>query len=313
MSLLQRALTTRPTRFERHKSLRSHSHYQSIALDAASHTINKGEFTLTIEFLEGEHCFGHRCVDLGPLSSSFRNSYDIVWVTYVCSSTTAIGTHGHNPFQEQRATDETLAQMRRLSEEQEVSEIRQIPGFDDFLKAKPFDAIQQAASEGPVIVLNHSKYRCDALIVLARENDPCVYVPLDEHFYADSINLHEELIRIRPEHGVGSSAYDEVLRRVMKTLWERVVSKIIQKFLELGIVEASRIWWCPISVLSAFPFHAAGPYKSWDASIKYLLDDYVSSYTPTLTSLMNARSALQIGCSLLLARSFLRPRKKERL
>ncbi|KAL5483490.1 hypothetical protein ACEPAI_8722 [Sanghuangporus weigelae] len=213
------------------------------------------------------------------------------------SNTSAVASRGHGLFQEQRATEETLSQVRRLSEEQEVliSDIRRIRGFEDFLRVKPFDAIRQAASEGPVIVLNHSKHRCDALIVLARENDPCVCISLDKDFYADSISLHEELIRIRRTRRVSSSAYDEVLRRVMKTLWERVVSKVVQKLIESGIEEGSRIRWCPTSVLSAFPFHAAGPYEGRDGSVKYFLDDYISSCTSTLTSLVNARSGHLLG------------------
>ncbi|KAL5492694.1 GSE1_4 [Sanghuangporus weigelae] len=172
-----------------------------------------------------------------------------------------------------------LVQMRLLHEEQEaiISEIRRMPGFENFLWAAPFRAIQQAASEGPVIVLNHSKYRCDALIVLSREDNPCVCVPLDENFYTDAIKLHGKLLQVRQEFGVASCEYDEIFRRVMKALWDRVVSKVIQKLKQLGVGEESRIWWCPTSVLSAFPFHAAGPYVGGDGSMKYLLDDYISS------------------------------------
>ncbi|KAL5532302.1 hypothetical protein ACEPAF_5871 [Sanghuangporus sanghuang] len=316
MSLLQRALTMRATLSEQHKFLCSHSRYQAHALDAASHAIGKDEFALAIEFLEQGRALlwsqmrGFRTpleqlseVD-GSLAERFEacNRHLEALITLSesrasGSSTSAIVSRGLGPFQDQRAIDATLAQVRRLSEEQEVliNDIRRIPGFEDFLMVKPFDTIRQAASEGPVVVLNHSNYRCDALIILARENDPCICIPLDKDFHADSNNLHEELIRIRRTLGVGSRAYDEVLRRVMKVLWERVVSKVVQKLTELGIEEGSRIWWCPTSVLSAFPFHAAGPYEGRDGGMKYLLDDYISSYTPTLTSLINARSGMRNG------------------
>lgn len=199
---------------------------------------------------------------------------------------------GHGASQGQLSIDERLAQMRRLSEEQEaiIKDIRRIPGFEGFLSSPSFGDLQQAAAEGPVIVLNHSQYGCDALIVLSREDDPCVCVPLDKDFYEDSGALHEEFVHIRKIFRVDSGAYDEVLRRVMKMLWDRVVSKVVRRLRELGIKEGSRIWWCPTSVLSAFPWHAAGPYQARDGTEKYLLDDYVSSYTPTLTSLIDARS-----------------------
>ncbi|KAL5525246.1 GSE1_5 [Sanghuangporus sanghuang] len=57
----------------------------------------------------------------------------------------------------------------------------------------------------------------------------------------------------------------------------------------------SRIWLCLTSVLSTLPFHAAGSYKDDDGNTKYLLDDYISSYTPTLKSLINARSGAHNG------------------
>ena len=44
-----------------------------------------------------------------------------------------------------------------------------------------------------------------------------------------------------------------------------------------------------------FPFHAAGPYQSENGDSKYLLDDYISSYTPTLTSLIASRTNVRAG------------------
>lgn len=206
----------------------------------------------------------------------------------------AIESNEYNRSAERRSPDEILAQVRRLSEEQEeiIDDVRRIPGCENFLRPVPFEVLRQAASEGPVIVLNHSVYRCDALIVLARE---VVHVPIDSDFYDNAIKLHDELIRTRLDSGEDSEQYDDILRRVMKALWDRVVSKIVDKFKELGIPDGSRIWWCPTSVLSAFPFHAAGPYQGTDSRMRYLLDDYISSYTPTLASLINARTGARNG------------------
>ncbi|KAL5478605.1 hypothetical protein ACEPAI_2790 [Sanghuangporus weigelae] len=299
MSLVQRALTIRPTLSEQHKFLCSDSRHQALPLDAVSHSIERGELTQAIEFLEQGRSLlwsqmrGFRTpleqlsgVD-GALAESFEN----------CNRRLEALITSSGAFRTQHLIDETLKQIRQLSEEQEslANDIRRIPGFETFLEASPFKTIQQAASEGPVIVLNHSKYRCDALIVLEREDDPCVCIPLDKDFYADAVDLREKLVQIRQTSGVGSSEYDEKLRRVMKTLWERVVSKVVSRLKELGINSGSRIWWCPASVLSALPFHAAGPYEGADGRARYLLDDYISSCTSTLTPLINARTGAQNG------------------
>ncbi|KAL5478259.1 hypothetical protein ACEPAI_2443 [Sanghuangporus weigelae] len=316
LSLLQRSLAIRPTLSEQHKFLCSDDRYQSLPLNAAAHAIDKGEIIQAVEFLEQGRALlwsqmrGFRTpleqlsgVDKA-LAERFENCNRCL-ETLITSSESGMAGSGrmaysileNGAFQKRNSIDEMLRQMRRLSEEQEsiINDIRRIPEFEAFLKTSPFDAIRQAASEGPVIVLNHSEYRCDTIIVLAREIDPCVCIPLDKDFYLDAIELREELIRVRQTSGVGSVEYDEVLRRVMTTLWERVVSKVIRKLKELGINEGSRIWWCPTSVLTAFPFHAAGPYEGANGRMRYLLDDYISSYTPTLASLINARSGAQNG------------------
>ncbi|OCB86658.1 TPR-like protein [Sanghuangporus baumii] len=208
------------------------------------------------------------------------------------SETDGGGSRAYDTLRGRNPVEQMFVEMRRLSEDQEaiINEIRQIPGFEGFLRSTSFDVLQQAASEGPVIILNLSEYRSDALIVLSSKDEPCVCVPLDQEFYSDSVELHKEFIRTRKEFKVGSKEYDEILRRVMKVLWDRVVSKVVEKLKGNGITEGSRIWWCPTSVLIAFPFHAAGPYTDVHGKMKYLLDDYISSYTPTLTSLINARS-----------------------
>ncbi|KAL5478989.1 hypothetical protein ACEPAI_2277 [Sanghuangporus weigelae] len=312
MSLLQRVLTIRPTLSAQHKLLSSDSYYQSLALDAAADSIDNNDFPQAIEFLEQGRAllWSQLRVIRTPQEQLSRSNKTLVERFERCncrlealiasseSSTFGSGQDGSvvravSTSQGQNSVDEMLVQMRQLHEEQEaiVTDIRQIPGFENFPRAAFFEVIQQAASEDPVIILNHSNYRCDALILLSRENNPCVCVPLDEDFYTDTAELHGELSQVRREFGVASREYDEILRRVMKTTWDRVVSKVVQKLKELGIMEGSRIWWCPTSVLSAFPFHAAGA----AGNTKYLLDDYISSYTPTLTSLINARSEIQNG------------------
>ncbi|EJD07398.1 uncharacterized protein FOMMEDRAFT_149923 [Fomitiporia mediterranea MF3/22] len=146
-----------------------------------------------------------------------------------------------------------------------------------------------AASEGPVIV-NRCKYRSDTLIVLSWDYLPVVCVPVDEEFYDDSTNMCKELLETYTSSGADLREYDQTLRQVMKALWDRVVSKVVDKVKELGIAEGARIWWCPTSVLSALPFHAAGSFEHTDGSVRYRLDKYILLCTPTLAVLISTRS-----------------------
>ncbi|KAL5478974.1 hypothetical protein ACEPAI_2262 [Sanghuangporus weigelae] len=324
--VIQRALAIRPTLSSQHDFLSSGIGHRSLTLDAASYAIGKGDLTQAVELLEQgrtllwSHMRGFR-TSLERLSEAdtsladrFRNCSCALEALRTSSEPRSVVPDGG--LQNQHSIDQMLVQVRRLSEEQEeiIEEVRRIPGFEDFLQAAPFEVLQQAACEGPVIVLNHSEHRCDVLIVISGKDVPCVCIPLDKDFYSDAVALHDELVRVRQEYRVGSVEYDEVLRRVMRILWDRVVSKVVQKLKELEVHEGSRIWWCPTSVLSALPFHAAGPYQGADGTEKHLLDDYISSYTPTLKSLITARSGVADGGGrmLFVADTELPSAKKER-
>ena len=57
-----------------------------------------------------------------------------------------------------------------------VTSIRKLPGLSRFLLPLLFSDLQRAACGGPVIIVNASKYSCDALIVFI-DQDP-VHIPL---------------------------------------------------------------------------------------------------------------------------------------
>jgi len=69
---------------------------------------------------------------------------------------------------------------RRLSEdlEETLGKVRGIGGFGNFLQAIPFTTLQTAAAEGPVILINISNFRCDALILHTGVDDTPIIVSL---------------------------------------------------------------------------------------------------------------------------------------
>ncbi|KAF8837113.1 hypothetical protein BDN67DRAFT_957168 [Paxillus ammoniavirescens] len=73
--------------------------------------------------------------------------------------------------------------------------------------------------------------------------------------------------------------------RVLRELWHTVVSPVVVE-LEKVVTKGSRIWWCPSSVFTQFPLHAAGEYRQGGRNFDQL---YVSSYTPSLSTLIKAR------------------------
>ena len=161
-----------------------------------------------------------------------------------------------------------------------VIDIRKLPGLSRFLLPLPFSDLQRAASGGPVIIVNASKYSCDALVVL-HDRDP-VRIPLSitkEHVRELSSELHTLTFRAK------SMNVTRDLGLILRELWDEVVSPIVE-FLQTVHLPQSRIWWCPTAEFSLLPLHAAGPYRTGQQN---LADLYISSYTSTLTALIRAR------------------------
>ncbi|PSR85645.1 hypothetical protein PHLCEN_2v5374 [Hermanssonia centrifuga] len=65
----------------------------------------------------------------------------------------------------------------------------------------------------------------------------------------------------------------------------------------MGYPKGSRVWWCPVGRLGALPLHAAGMYNDKGVLIEGFPNLYVSSYTPTLSSLIASRETAVKGGS----------------
>ena len=108
-------------------------------------------------------------------------------------------------------------------------------------------------------------------------------------------------------HEIPLESADDVLRCVLSLLWEWVVHPVIRHLkLEVRIfhqkplshfgthfmVQKSdsppRVWWCPTGPFALLPLHAAGIYTSGTntGAVENISDYMVSSYTPTLNSLL---------------------------
>ena len=161
-----------------------------------------------------------------------------------------------------------------------VTRIRELPGLSRFLLPSLFSDLQQAACEGPVIIVNASEYGCDALVVLADRNPHRIPLAITKR----------RVRKLSKKLGTLSvltlkMVVTEKLVIILRELWDKVVSPIVN-FLKTVHPLQSRIWWCPTAKFSLLPLHAAGPHKEGQQNLSNL---YISSYTPTLTALIRAR------------------------
>ena len=160
-----------------------------------------------------------------------------------------------------------------------VISIRELPGLSRFLLSSLFPDLQRAASGGPIIIVNASKYSCDALIVFF-DRDP-VHIPLvitQEGVRGLSTELHTLTERAKRADVTKELAF------FLRKLWDQIVSPIVD-CLQATHPSRSHIWWCPTAEFSVLPLHAAGPYRKGQQNLPHL---YISSYTSTLTALIRA-------------------------
>jgi hypothetical protein len=106
-----------------------------------------------------------------------------------------------------RAVDQfgrVVLKQRGLLKERDklICQIRALPGFDRFLTSPSFDTLRSAASSGPIIIINHSKWRSDIIILLHNASPSLIPTPAD--FYRRANALKDKLLRSRAKDGLDS-------------------------------------------------------------------------------------------------------------
>lgn len=275
-----------------------------IPLEYASYQIEKGQLELAVETIEQgktliwSEIYGLR-TSAGRIRTVNPNLADrlatvnqkLLTVNASVLDHRAIGSLLDEEDHEHIDTfSPTFKEQRRLLHERQeiVAGIKALPGFENFMEAVRFRTLQNAASRGPIIVINHCHWRCDILIVL--RDSPPSHIPTTEGFYERANTLASTLLDARRKYAVESELYQQELRSILKELFERVGQPVLNKLRELGIAEQSRIWWYPTSVFCSLPLHAMGPVPSTDGRERYFSDLYICSYTPSLGALIAART-----------------------
>jgi hypothetical protein len=183
-----------------------------------------------------------------------------------------------------------------------VGQVRGLKGFEDFLRPPPLDSLLGAAARGPVVIVNVSQWRCDALIITT---DGVQVVRLPDLTAEEITRRTASFLAVLQDSlsadpGLSFAAAleararslrerDGVLRSTTEWLWDAVAEPVLAA---LGISRAdpagpqARVWWCPTGLLALLPLHGAGYHQAGDG--RTVLDRVISSYTPTLRALRDA-------------------------
>jgi tetratricopeptide (TPR) repeat protein len=103
----------------------------------------------------------------------------------------------------QRSTEEDAQRYRALTAEWEsiIKQVRSLPKFEDFLKPSKISRLKYAAQNGPVVVLNIAKKRCDALALLTGM-DEVVHIPLPDITFERITELRDDLKELLNSRGI---------------------------------------------------------------------------------------------------------------
>jgi CHAT domain-containing protein len=305
VSLMQDILLFAPTLQLQHAILATSDDFDDMPLDYASYWVDLHQLEQAIETLErgrallwSEMChlrasidrllqvdpqLGHKFAvinrDLEELTKSIPPSHKLSMDDGAADDLRAVDPFGR-----------LLLKQRSLLKERDnlISQIQALPSFNSFLTPPSFDTLRSAASCGPVILINHSEWRSDILILL--HNTSPSLIPTPDDFYDRASALKDKLLNSRNKYGLDSSHYNETLASVLAELYNLVGKPVIDRLRQLNVPEQSRIWWCPTSVFCSLPLHAMGPIPLDQGEIRYFLDLYICSYTTTLSALIQSRN-----------------------
>ncbi|KAH9006571.1 CHAT domain-containing protein [Lactarius hatsudake] len=292
LSVMQNTLTG-PTVQTQYAIIRNLGNHMQIPLDYASFLIERGRALLWSE-MRGLRTSVDQLRNVDPaLADKFQ---DVSQALEAVTTSVSLHEKSETPPGTERGHEETdtfshtLKEQRRILQDRQeiISQIRKLSGFESFLKAVPFHTLRNAASGGPIIIINHCPWRCDIVFVL-KDAAPSL-IPTPREFYERANTLADRLLNARKKHTLESKHYHRALRSVLEELHELVGQPIVDRLRELRIPEQSRVWWCPTSVFCSLPLHAMGPIPSDDHQKRYFSDLYVFSYTPTLGALIASRA-----------------------
>ena len=149
-----------------------------------------------------------------------------------------------------------------------VARIRAQQGFDRFLLPLPVGELLAAAAQGPVVLLNVTDIRSDALLLTTSRVLVMPLPTLTPQTVRDRTVTFLAALNDAHDPGAGRDGRDRAereLTQILGWLWDTIADPVLER---LGITQPPdnaapagswpRLWWVPSGLLSFLPLHAAG-------------------------------------------------------
>ncbi|TDL18822.1 TPR-like protein [Rickenella mellea] len=281
----------------------------SLACDAAAAAISENDPQLALAWLEqGRSIVWGQILQLRTPVDELRLHHPKLAenLTQISEQLEKCTSGGHFLTDQHTEREGAIQMHHRLAQNwaRIVEQVRRNPGFQRFLLHKEFSELRHATRDGAVVVLNVSEFGCDALIIESL-SDHLHHVQLEDLSYEKAKTLQQSLHdilshqclrdRYTDRHAEPVSANDfrsdDAFLPILAELWTSVVKPVLHRLESLRVRSLSenkylRITWCPTGPLAFLPIHAAGLYNADGTSSISLLDVAISSYTPTLSALL---------------------------
>ncbi|MFD6329536.1 CHAT domain-containing protein [Streptomyces niveus] len=168
-----------------------------------------------------------------------------------------------------------------------LDEVRVLPGFTDFLAPPDLADLLISTTHGPVVLINVSRLRSDALIVQPSGITPVELPGVTTDSVADQADTFGAALAAATRPGTGETEAQTTVTGVLQWLWDFIAEPVLKQLGHLSTPSGNwpRVWWSPVGQLSLLPIHAAGRLPS-SATV---LDRVISCYTPTLRALGHSR------------------------
>ncbi|KAG9026920.1 hypothetical protein FRB95_008313 [Tulasnella sp. JGI-2019a] len=288
ISLLDRHVTFGRGIGERNSRLRDgFPSFQTVDLasDAASYAIEHSLPETAIELLEQGRSilysqlgsYRTSLVDLEEVDSELATRFKALSARLESSTTSS-----DSPQTLAKADEDVVARYQQTAADwaRVVERIRRLPRFSSFLRGKTFQELQLAASYGPVVVVNISRFRSDAIVL--QSTGPPLVIPLPDAPLDTVHSLSERMDEI------AANPYKKPrdMVNILSKIWRIIVGPVaVQLEQTLRLRWGSRLCWMPTSRACSLPLHAAGLYTKGQRSMP---DRFISSYTPTLSMLLRS-------------------------
>ena len=184
-----------------------------------------------------------------------------------------------------------LEKYQRL--ERTLANIRELSDFEDFLlppESRHMERLVKA--RGAIAVYNSTESRSDAIIIVSNE---IKHIPLPKFRFEEiEKNLSDMQDTVQDWNVFTRQNKNATFRSILEWLWISAVKPVCDFLSSInqespGSVE--RIWWIGVGLLSKLPFHAAGIHGDYSKRNENVINNFRSSYIPTIKALSHAVKA----------------------